>query len=105
MLKGVLPVMVLATLASADTYGYAIVRRLRDAGLPGVGDASVYGTLQRLSESGLVASYLAESASGPARRYYSLTKQGKASLAQSRAVWQTVEAAVNAVLSLSKGAS
>lgn len=105
MLKGVLPVIVLATLAPADTYGYAIVRQLREAGLPGVGDASVYGTLQRLSDAGFVASYLSESESGPARRYYTLTKQGKASLAQGCAVWESVQTTVNAVLATSKGAS
>lgn len=105
MLKGILPVMVLATLAPADTYGYAIVRGLREAGLPGVGDASVYGTLQRLSDAGLVSSYLSESESGPARRYYTLTKQGRASLEQGRAVWESVADTVNAVLAASKGAS
>jgi PadR family transcriptional regulator PadR len=35
-------------LADDDAYGYHIVRTLRDAGLEGVGDASVYGTLRRL---------------------------------------------------------
>jgi hypothetical protein len=34
-------------LGEKDGYGYDVVRRLRDAGLPGVGDASVYGTLVR----------------------------------------------------------
>ena len=44
LLKGVLDVAVLAVLRQEDGYGYDIVRRLREAGLGDVGDASVYGT-------------------------------------------------------------
>jgi PadR family transcriptional regulator PadR len=98
MLKGVLPVMVLATLSNGDTYGYEIVRRLREAGLTGVGNASVYGTLQRVADSKLVRSYLVESDSGPARRYYTLTKTGRTALAQGRASWHDMQAAVTTVL-------
>jgi PadR family transcriptional regulator PadR len=105
MLKGILPVLVLATLAPGDTYGYAIVRRLREAGLPGIGDASVYGTLQRLADGGLVSSYLAESESGPARRYYAMTTKGRAAFKKSRGLWQSMESAVNDILAASEGAS
>jgi len=105
MLKGILPVLVLATLAPSDTYGYAIVRRLREAGLPGIGDASVYGTLQRLADGGLVNSYLVESESGPARRYYAITAEGRTAFTNSRGVWQSMESAVNAVLASSEGES
>ncbi|MGH2718995.1 MAG: PadR family transcriptional regulator, partial [Actinomycetota bacterium] len=44
LLKGVLDLAVLAVVRDEDAYGYDIVRKLRQAGLEDVGDASVYGT-------------------------------------------------------------
>ena len=81
MLRGALDLVVLAVLADEDGYGYDVLRRLRDAGLAEVGDASVYGTLRRLSKSGLLLSYTAPSAEGPDRRYYGPTPAGRAELA------------------------
>jgi PadR family transcriptional regulator PadR len=49
-------------------------------GLTNVGDASVYGTLQRLYESGFLSSYLVHSKSGPQRRYYGLRSEGRVEL-------------------------
>ena len=45
-----LDLAVLAVVGEWD--GYAVVRRLREAGLADVGDASVYGTLRRLFQAG-----------------------------------------------------
>ena len=52
LLKGVLDLAVLAVVGERDGYGYDVVRRLREAGLDDVGDASVYGTLRRHGLSG-----------------------------------------------------
>lgn len=57
LLKGVLDLAVLAVLAERDSYGYDVVRRLRESGLGEVGDASVYGTLRRLHQAGALTSY------------------------------------------------
>ncbi|WP_262379823.1 PadR family transcriptional regulator [Nonomuraea sp. PA05] len=58
LLKGVLDLAVLAVLNDRDGYGYDVVRRLREAGLQEVGDASVYGTLRRLFKAGALTSYV-----------------------------------------------
>ena len=76
LLKGVLDVAVLAVLAREDGYGYDVVRRLRNAGLHDVGDASVYGTLRRLYASGALTSYVVPSGEGPHRKYYGMTPNG-----------------------------
>jgi PadR family transcriptional regulator PadR len=76
LLKGVLDLAVLAVLRDEDGYGYDIVRRLREAGLAEVGDASVYGTLRRLFASGALSSYVVPSEEGPHRKYYALTPTG-----------------------------
>jgi len=104
MLKGVLPIVVLWTLAGQDAYGYAILQRLRGAGFEAVGDASVYGTLQRHFDAGFVTSYLSDGGAGPARRYYSLTPSGRQALDHARRDWRALERAVNAVVPADKDA-
>ncbi|GLW07576.1 PadR family transcriptional regulator [Microtetraspora sp. NBRC 13810] len=87
MLKGVLDVAVLAVLNERDSYGYDVVRRLREAGLEDVGDASVYGTLRRLFKAGALTSYVVPSDEGPYRKYYGLNDNGRDLLATSAKTW------------------
>jgi len=87
LLKGVLDVAVLAVIESEDGYGYDIVKRLRQAGLAEVGDASVYGTLRRLFVAGAVTSYVVASEDGPHRKYYGINAEGKKMLGQQREIW------------------
>ncbi|KHD78989.1 PadR family transcriptional regulator [Actinoplanes utahensis] len=88
LLKGVLDLAVLAVLRDEDGYGYDILRRLRAGGLEEVGDASVYGTLRRLFNAGLLNSYVVPSDEGPHRKYYALNEAGRAELQRSGKVWQ-----------------
>jgi PadR family transcriptional regulator PadR len=87
LLKGVLDLAVLAVLDRADGYGYEVLRGLRAAGLEEVGDASVYGTLRRLYNAGLLTSYVVPSEEGPHRKYYSLNALGRDRLAESTKTW------------------
>jgi PadR family transcriptional regulator PadR len=87
LLKGVLDLAVLAVLDQDDGYGYDVVRRLREAGLEDVGDASVYGTLRRLFQSGALTSYVVPSDEGPHRKYYALNKRGHEQLKTMSARW------------------
>jgi PadR family transcriptional regulator PadR len=98
LLKGVLPTTALALLARADAYGYQVLSELREAGLRTVGDASVYGTLQRLYDGGLLSSYLVSSNTGPSRRYYALTADGRAALKAGRDEWREFQTIVTALL-------
>ena len=88
LLKGVLDTAVLAVVQRADGYGYDVVRRLREAGLEEVGDASVYGTLRRLYAAGALSTYVVPSDDGPHRKYYSITPSGRELLEQQREDWQ-----------------
>jgi PadR family transcriptional regulator len=98
LLKGVLDLAVLAVLAESDSYGYDVVRRLREKGLEEVGDASVYGTLRRLFQAGALTSYVIPSESGPHRKYYALNDRGRATLDQSARSWNQFTRALNQVL-------
>ena len=87
LLKGVLDLAVLAVLNERDGYGYDVVRRLREAGLEDVGDASVYGTLRRLFQAGALTSYVVPSEEGPHRKYYGLNDHGRSVMALSAKTW------------------
>jgi PadR family transcriptional regulator PadR len=100
LLKGVLPMLVLALLAERESYGYELVTRLQEAGLAGMSTGTVYPVLGRLEREGAVASRLVASPSGPARKYYRPTPEGLAALAGAREAWADLARTVHAVLAL-----
>lgn len=75
--KGVLELCILNALAERERYGYELVKSLVD--IPGLGmtEGTLYPLLSRLRAQGLVSARLEESSEGPARKYYSLTREGK----------------------------
>lgn len=98
LLKGVLPMLVLALLTQQESYGYELVTRLQAAGLADISAGTVYPVLNRLEREGLVDSRLVPSAAGPARKYYLPTGDGAAELATARRAWADLTATVRAVL-------
>lgn len=98
LLKGVLDAAVLAVVQHDDGYGYDIVRRLRDAGLGDVGDASVYGTLRRLYTAGALSSYVVPSEGGPHRKYYAISPRGRELLDEQRTDWQHFSTVMSGLL-------
>jgi len=98
LLKGVLELAILSVIARGETYGYEILSTLENAGLDGVGDASVYGTLRRLEQAGHLSSRLEASDSGPARKYYSLTASGRRELSKGTETWTRINGALNGIV-------
>ncbi|GAA3772181.1 PadR family transcriptional regulator [Plantactinospora mayteni] len=98
LLKGVLDLAVLAVLKDEDGYGYDIMRRLRSAGLDEIGDASVYGTLRRLFQAGLLTTYVVPSESGPHRKYYALNPAGRDQLLRSGKIWRSFATTMDTLL-------
>lgn len=102
LLKGVLDVAVLAVIEHEDGYGYDIVRRLKQAGLADVGDASVYGTLRRLFTAGALNSYVVASDDGPHRKYYGINETGAQMLAEQRKSWLAFSSTMTTLLETGK---
>lgn len=98
LLKGVLDLAVLAVLSTEDGYGYDVVRRLRDAGLKEVAEASVYGTLRRLFADGYLSSYVVPSEEGPHRKYYALTPSGRTQLVSQALVWRDFSRSISSIV-------
>ncbi|MEN8182266.1 MAG: PadR family transcriptional regulator [Myxococcota bacterium] len=85
--------LILAVLRSGESYGYAIlkeVRELSDGDLDWA-DGMLYPVLRRLENEGLVRSRWALSPEGRRRRYYSLTKRGAAEASAGREEWVSVD--------------
>ena len=82
MRKGFLEMAILKLLENEDQYGYDIVNQFAKSPLWGISEGTIYPLLSRLRIQDLVKTYLKESSSGPARKYYSLTKKGKNASAQ-----------------------
>jgi DNA-binding PadR family transcriptional regulator len=84
--------LVLAILAEGDSYGYAIIKRVAElsAGELQWTDGMLYPVLHRLERQGLVAAKWVAADSGRKRKYYRLTRDGRAELAAQRQRWQVV---------------
>jgi DNA-binding PadR family transcriptional regulator len=85
--------LVLAILAEGDSYGYAIIKRVTElsGGHVQWTDGMLYPVLHRLERQGLVAAKWGESESGRRRKYYRITKEGRAQLAVQKQQWQVVD--------------
>lgn len=98
VLKGLLDTAVLGALNDNRTYGYDLVRRLREQGFSEIADASVYGTLRRLYRAGLLTSEIVDSEAGPPRKYYTLNEAGAAQLERSLETWDDITRTMDRIL-------
>jgi DNA-binding PadR family transcriptional regulator len=94
--------IVLAILAEADSYGYAIIKRVRElsAGRMEWTDGMLYPVLHRLERLGHVEARWEVAESGRRRKYYRITAGGRAQLAQERDQWQAVDATLRGIWSI-----
>ncbi|MEV6346990.1 PadR family transcriptional regulator [Actinoplanes sp. NPDC051851] len=93
--RGTLEFCVLAMVEREDRYGTEIVRRLGEERSLAASEGTIYPLLSRLRRGGLLDSKWAESPSGPPRRYYSLTPDGRAALEQFRTEWVSFRGTVD----------
>ena len=101
-LRGVLDLAVLATLQSAGTsYGYALIQSLTEAGILDLKGGTIYPLLARLEQEGLVSSEWHAGDGGPGRKYFAITPEGRAALAQGSAGWTTFASRIGMILSTS----
>lgn len=84
--------LVLAILAEGESYGYAILKRVRDLshGELEWTDGMLYPLLHRLHRLGYVTTQWRTPPEGRRRKYYTITDDGEAALAEQKKQWQTV---------------
>lgn len=94
--KGVMELCVLAQLTKRDQYGYELTETVSKE--MDVATATLYVVLKRLKDEGYVNTYLVESQTGPARKYYSLTETGHVYYEKLYGEWKEFVSAVERIL-------
>lgn len=101
--KGSADVMILALVEDRPRHGYEIGRLIgeRSDGAINYHVASLYPTLYRLEDRGLIDGRWVEKAGHRRRRYYRITAEGRKTLARERTMWQHFFAALDRVAKFS----
>lgn len=94
--KGALELCVLSQLVAGDKYGYELTERISKE--MSIASGTLYPILRKLKEEDNVTTYLVESESGPARKYYQLTDKGRQHQAAVKQEWETFINAVNRLI-------
>ena len=91
--------IVLAILAEGDSYGYAILQRVRElsGGRMEWTDGMLYPVLHRLERLGHVDSRWELADTGRRRKYYRITAQGRTQLDEERRQWQAVDSTLRGI--------
>jgi PadR family transcriptional regulator PadR len=91
--------LVLAILAEGESYGYAILKQVRElsGGELEWTDGMLYPLLHRLLRLGYVTTEWRTPPEGRRRRYYAITDDGRAALVDQRRQWATVARALGVV--------
>jgi PadR family transcriptional regulator, regulatory protein PadR len=96
--RGVLEYCVMALLQQDARYAFDLVREL--AGMDGmvISEGTIYPMLARMRRDGSVETTWRESPSGPPRRYYRLSREGRKALLGFKKEWSTFRDAVDHVI-------
>lgn len=100
LLHGTLEALILKTVSHGPRHGYAIARWLEDRTGEAlqVEEGSLYPALYRMEKKGLLASNWGRSELDRRAKFYQLTPQGRARLAEEVEAWTAFSQAVSVVL-------
>lgn len=87
MRKGILEYCVLHIISRGEVYASDMLEELTSAKIMVV-EGTLYPLLTRLRKAGLVEYKWVESSSGPPRKYYTLTDEGRSFLDNLNATWK-----------------
>ena len=92
--------LLLKLLEQEDMYGYQMIEELhqRSDHTFSLKAGTLYPLLHDLQKQGMISVYEKTAETGRMRKYYRLTKPGRAALAEKEMEWQTFSLAVNKVL-------
>ena len=89
--------LVLSVLAEGDSYGYALIQRVRElsGGKIEWSEGMLYPVLHWLEEQSLVTAEWREADTGRRRKYYRLRQEGRKALTSEKQQWTTVHNTLN----------
>jgi PadR family transcriptional regulator PadR len=94
MRKGILEYVILMIINSWEVYSSDILKILKENNLIVV-EWTLYPLLSRLRKDSIITYYWVESQSGPPRKYFKLTREGKELLKNMWSIWWDLSKAVN----------
>jgi transcriptional regulator len=103
VLQGTLDLMVLKVLdALGPLHGYGIARRIEQVSeqVLQLNEGTVYTSLLRLQQRGLIASDWGTSENNRKAKYYSITKTGRKQLARETENWERIAGVIGRLLKL-----
>lgn len=100
LLKGILEGCILAVIQQQETYGYELSVKLQQFGLTDVSEGSIYPILLRLQKEKLIEGTFKKSESGPNRKYYHLTEDGKQALNEFITHWNAIKFPVDKIIKI-----
>jgi PadR family transcriptional regulator, regulatory protein PadR len=105
LLKGTLALLILSLLSRKAMYGYEIAATVhRDTdGAFTWREGSLYPSLHKLEQGGLIVGEWEEKETGRKRRYYHLTDKGREALREKEQSWAELCRAVHRILEKSNG--
>jgi transcriptional regulator len=105
LLKGTLSLLILSLLSRKAMYGYEIAATVhRDTdGAFTWREGSLYPSLHKMEQGGLIVGAWEEKQTGRKRRYYNITKEGRAALTEKLQSWTELCIAVDRILEKSHG--
>lgn len=100
LLTGSTTMLVLKLLEDRDMYGYQMIEELakRSDNTFSLKAGTLYPLLHTLEEQGMVYSYDDNADSARVRRFYRITKKGRAMLEEKKEEWRTFASAIDLVL-------
>jgi len=102
MNSGTASLVLLSVLAHSDEpmYGYQIAKLLDENREDAIAmkQGALYPVLRSLEKNGLLSSEVEPSVSGPPRRYYSITSEGRATLDLWVEIWEQMKKFVDNIL-------
>lgn len=96
MRKGVLEFCILSIIRKSEVYPSDIIEQMKAAGLS-ILEGTLYPLLTRLKNAELLSYRWEESATGPPRKYFSLTDKGETFYQELQQTWKQLSDAVHQI--------
>lgn len=92
LMRGSIDILLLSLIARKDTYGYEMVKDLKDTSqeLYNMSEGTLYPALKRLEKKNWIESYWGDSSTGGRRKYYKITQNGKKELDIKVSEWNQI---------------
>lgn len=100
MLRGHTDTIVLGILRKGDSYGYEIYKTIleKTGERFELKEATLYSSIRRLEQENCISAYWGDETQGGRRKYYKITAQGHALLAQNMDDWRFAKSMLEKLL-------